>query len=100
FFFSFFRSFVGGSLAVCFCFVLWWSLFWCVKRIALFPLFLWVIFGGFSLFFPNVEFINWKFTVIYARFVGARLVCQWGMKKPLIRRMLGKELTLPQSVWS
>ena len=31
---------------------------------------------------------------------GALLVSQWVMKKPLIQRMLGKELTLPQPVWS
>lgn len=39
-------------------------------------------------------------TVIYALFAGALLVSQWVMKKPLIQRMLGKELTLPQPVWS
>ena len=32
-------------------------------------------------------------TVIYALFAGALLVSQWVMKKPLIQRMLGKELT-------
>jgi hypothetical protein len=31
--------------------------------------------------------------VIYALFAGALLVSQWVMKKPLIQRMLGKELT-------
>lgn len=31
---------------------------------------------------------------------GSLLVSQWVMKKPLIQRMLGKELTLPQPVWS
>lgn len=59
-----------------------------------------VVFGGLTLFFHNDEFIKWKVTVIYALFAGALLVSQWVMKKPLIQRMLGKELTLPQSVWS
>ncbi|WP_250216655.1 septation protein IspZ, partial [Escherichia coli] len=44
------------------------------------------------------EFIKWKVTVIYALFAGALLVSQWVMKKPLIQRMLGKELTRPQPV--
>ena len=57
-------------------------------------------FGGLTIFFHNDEFIKWKVTVIYALFAGALLVSQWVMKKPLIQRMLGKELTLPQSVWS
>ncbi len=30
----------------------------------------------------------------------ALLFSQWVMKKPLIQRMLGKELSLPQQVWS
>ncbi len=34
-------------------------------------------------------------TVIYALFAGALLISQWVMKKPLIQRMLGKELALP-----
>ena len=33
-------------------------------------------------------------------FAGALLFSQWVMKKPLIQRMLGKELSLPQQVWS
>ena len=53
-----------------------------------------------TLFFHNDEFIKWKVTVIYALFAGALLISQWVMKKPLIQRMLGKELTLPQQVWS
>ena len=58
------------------------------------------VFGGLTIFFHNDEFIKWKVTVIYALFAGALLVSQWVMKKPLIQRMLGKELTLPQPVWS
>ena len=58
------------------------------------------VFGGLTLFFHNDEFIKWKVTVIYALFAGALLISQWVMKKPLIQRMLGKELTLPQEVWS
>lgn len=58
------------------------------------------VFGGLTIFFHNDEFIKWKVTVIYGLFAGALLVSQWVMKKPLIQRMLGKELTLPQPVWS
>jgi intracellular septation protein len=39
-------------------------------------------------------------TVIYVLFSVALLVSQWVMKKPLIQRMLGKELTLPDHVWN
>lgn len=52
------------------------------------------VFGGLTIFFHNDEFIKWKVTVIYALFAGALLFSQWVMKKPLIQRMLGKELSL------
>ena len=42
---------------------------------------------------------NWAL-VYLGNFAGALLFSQWVMKKPLIQRMLGKELSLPQQVWS
>ena len=51
-------------------------------------------------FLPLVVFFAfYKIYDIYAA-TAALLVSQWVMKKPLIQRMLGKELTLPQPVWS
>lgn len=58
------------------------------------------VFGGLTLFFHNDEFIKWKVTVIYTLFAIALLVSQLIMKKPLIQRMLGKEITLPEHVWA
>lgn len=77
-----------------------WVRFRKVEKMALLTFVLVAVFGGLTLFFHNDEFIKWKVTVIYALFAGALLVSQWVMKKPLIQRMLGKELTLPQPVWS
>ena len=71
-----------------------------VEKMALITFVLVAVFGGLTLFFHNDEFIKWKVTVIYALFAGALLFSQWVMKKPLIQRMLGKELALPQQVWS
>ncbi|MGK9546150.1 septation protein IspZ, partial [Salmonella enterica subsp. enterica] len=53
-----------------------------------------------TLVFHNDEFIKWKVTVIYVLFSGALLISQLVLKKPLIQRMLGKELTLPDHVWN
>ncbi len=50
--------------------------------------------------FHNDLFIKWKVTVIYTLFALALLISQLILKKPLIQRMLGKELTLPDSVWN
>lgn len=71
-----------------------------IEKMALITFVLVAVFGGLTLFFHNDEFIKWKVTVIYALFAGALLISQWVMKKPLIQRMLGKELALPQQVWS
>lgn len=71
-----------------------------VEKMALITFVLVAVFGGLTIFFHNDEFIKWKVTVIYGLFAGALLVSQWVMKKPLIQRMLGKELSLPQPVWT
>jgi len=65
-----------------------------VEKMALITFLMVAVFGGLTLFFHNDEFIKWKVTVIYGLFAGALLISQ-----PLIQRMLGKELTLPQAVW-
>lgn len=57
-------------------------------------------FGTLTLVFHNDLFIKWKVTVIYTLFAPALLISRVVLKKPLIQRMLGKELQLPDSVWS
>jgi intracellular septation protein len=58
------------------------------------------IFGSLTLILHNDAFIKWKVTFIYALFAIALLISQFIFKKPIIKQMLGKELTLPDSVWS
>ena len=57
-------------------------------------------FGSMTLFFHNDAFIKWKVTVINLLFSGALLVSQLVFKKPLIKQMLGKEMQLPDAIWS
>ncbi len=57
------------------------------------------IFGGMTIFFHNDDFIKWKVTIIYALFAIGLLVTH-AMGKPVIKGMLGKEITLPEYVWS
>lgn len=71
-----------------------------VEKMALITFVLVAVFGGLTIALHDVEFIKWKVTVIYALFAAALMFSQWFMKKPLIQSMLGKELTLPQGVWS
>ncbi|SFN54688.1 septation protein A [Xenorhabdus japonica] len=58
------------------------------------------IFGTLTLAFHSDLFIKWKVTVIYSIFALILFISQWIMKKPLIQRMLGKELKLPDFVWN
>ena len=57
------------------------------------------VFGTLTLILQDDAFIKWKVTVIYALFSIALLVSQFVMKKPIIKQMLGKEITLPDKVW-
>ena len=59
-----------------------------------------LVFGGFTLFFHDDAFIKWKVTVINLLFSAALLVSQLVFKKPLIKQMLGKEMQLPDAIWS
>ena len=59
-----------------------------------------LVFGGFTLFFHDDAVIKWKVTVINLLFSAALLVSQFVLKKPLIKQMLGKEMQLPDAIWS
>ncbi|MBD1572950.1 septation protein A [Vibrio sp. S17_S38] len=56
------------------------------------------IFGGMTLFFHDDNFIKWKVTIIYALFSIGLLVSDY-IGKPVIKGMLGKEITLPDTIW-
>ena len=57
-------------------------------------------FGAMTLFFHNEAFIKWKVTVLYAAFGSALWISQFLFRKPLIKKMLGKEMSLPDAVWN
>ncbi|WP_194089170.1 septation protein A [Vibrio hibernica] len=56
------------------------------------------IFGGMTLFFHDDNFIKWKVTIIYSLFSIGLLVSDY-IGKPVIKGMLGKEITLPDTIW-
>ncbi|CDG21315.1 putative intracellular septation protein [Xenorhabdus poinarii G6] len=71
-----------------------------VEKAALITFAMVTLFGTLTLAFHSDLFIKWKVTVIYGIFSLVLLVSQWVMKKPLIQRMLGKELKLPDFAWN
>ena len=56
-------------------------------------------FGGLTIFLHDDAFIKWKVSIIYSLF-GAALAITQLMGKPVIKQMLGKEITLPDFVWA
>jgi intracellular septation protein len=58
-----------------------------------------VIFGGATLWLHSDVFIKWKPTVLYWLFGAALLIGRWVFKRNLIRRLLDKQIALPEPVW-
>lgn len=58
-----------------------------------------IILGGLTLILHNKTFIMWKPTVVYWAFALALLTSQVIYKKPLIKRMMGSILEVPDKVW-
>lgn len=58
-----------------------------------------VVLGGVTLALRDPAFLMWKVSVLYVVFAAVLIVSIWVGKKPLLERMLGKELELPAAVW-
>ncbi|BEU03838.1 putative intracellular septation protein A [Agarivorans sp. OAG1] len=71
-----------------------------VEKMHLISFVLILVFGGLTLILRDDDFIKWKPTVINWIFGLVLLVSQFVFGSPLIKKMLGKEMTLPDNVWS
>lgn len=58
-----------------------------------------LVFGSLTLVLHDDVFIKWKVTAVYTLFAIALLASQFIFKKPIIKQMLGKEISLPDGVW-
>jgi intracellular septation protein len=58
-----------------------------------------VVFGGATLIFHDETFIKWKFSIVNWLFGLGFLFTQFVGDKPLIKRMLESQVTLPDFVW-
>ena len=56
-------------------------------------------FGSMTLLFHDEAFLKWKAPIVNWIFAAAFLASQFVGKKPLVQRMLGQALTLPNDVW-
>ena len=59
-----------------------------------------VLFGGATIYFHDEQFIKLNPTVLYWCFALVLLASPLLLKKNLIKAMMGKQLSLPENVWS
>lgn len=59
-----------------------------------------VFFGLLTAYFNELRYLQWKVTIVNALFAIVLLVAQFQFKTPLIKKLLGKEITLPEAVWN
>ncbi|MGY5761480.1 septation protein A [Vibrio cincinnatiensis] len=70
-----------------------------VEKIQLITFALVTVFGGMTIFLHDDNFIKWKVTIVYLVFALGLAISNW-LGKSAIKGMLGKELTLPETVWA
>ena len=58
-----------------------------------------VIFGGLTLWFKDPEFVMWKVSVINLIFALIIILSLWIGERPLMKRILGKHISLPNEIW-
>ncbi|RUT65695.1 septation protein A [Morganella morganii] len=76
-----------------------WFMYKHLEKSAVITFVIVAVFGTLTIVFHDPQFIKWKVTIIYALFALVLLGGQFIFGKPLIQKMLGKELTLPPQVW-
>ncbi|EFL92287.1 putative membrane protein invovled in intracellular septation [Candidatus Regiella insecticola LSR1] len=102
-FYKIYDIFVASAalvVATVFALIFTWMKYRQVEKMALISALMVVIFGSLTFAFQSDLFIKWKVTVIYILFSVILLVSQLILKKSLIQQILGKELILPNRVWS
>lgn len=69
-------------------FVLWLSLF------------MFVFFGGLTIYFHDDNFIKWKLTIVYWCFALSLMLSQLVFKKNLMRKSMEQIIALPDQIWN
>jgi intracellular septation protein len=58
-----------------------------------------LVFGALTLVLHDERFIKWKPTILYMAMSLALAVALWGLRKNVLKLMLGAQLELPDAVW-
>ena len=73
-------------------FILNWIIYKKIEKINLINFILITIFSSLTIFFHNSSFIKWKITIIYMLFFIVLLISQYDGKKPIIQKILEKNI--------
>ena len=71
-----------------------------VEKIHIITLVMVILFGGLTLWFSEPIFLKWKVSLINWLFGLILLVSQFIGDKPLLKRMLANNITMPDIIWS
>lgn len=80
--------------------IIYWLMHKRFEKLHLITLVSVLILGGFTLFFHNIIFIQWKPTIIYWIFACVLLFGHFFSHKNLLIRMLGDKILLPPKIWN
>jgi len=69
------------------------------ERMHIFSLVLITVLGSITIFLGNPAFIQWKPTILNWLFAGVFLGSMHVGEKPIIQRMMGEHIELPENVW-
>lgn len=58
------------------------------------------VLGGMTLYFQNEAFIKWKPTLLYWTFAAVLIGANLFTQKNIIKSMMGKEISLPETIWN
>ena len=98
-FYGMYAATVAAIIVSLFQFIGIWLFYRKIDKGLLVTLIIIMVLGGATLVSHNVRFIEWKPTVIYWFFSIVLLYSQIFTKKPLMQRLLGKKIELPNIVW-
>ncbi|GEM74609.1 septation protein A [Vibrio sagamiensis] len=79
--------------------VLTYAIYKKIEKMQLITFLMVAIFGGMTIILHDDNFIKWKVTIVYIVFALGLTISQL-IGKSAIKSMLGKELTLPDSIWA
>jgi intracellular septation protein len=76
-----------------------WLVYKKVEKMQWITLALIIVMGGATIYLRDENFIKWKLTIIEWLFGGVFLASQFVGKQPLVQRMMGANLELPDTIW-